>query len=150
MCFAPLTHDWRHMNSAGGQVVNLKELIMILELHRQGLSVSAIAQRTGHDRKTVRKYIAGGLVVPAYKPRVAQPQVVEPFKNYLRERLAAWPALTGARLLREIRELGYQGGKTVVNDFLRQVRPPPTPTFEVRFETPAGQQAQVPQQHLLR
>jgi DNA-binding NarL/FixJ family response regulator len=30
---------------------------MILELHKQGLSVSAIAQRTGLDRKTVRKYI---------------------------------------------------------------------------------------------
>jgi transposase len=114
-----------------------------LELHRQGLSVSAIAERTGHDRKTVRKYIAGGLVVPAYKPRLPQPQVVEPFKNYLRERLGAWPELTGARLLREIRELGYQGGKTAVNDFLRLVRPAPAPTFEVRFETPAGQQAQV-------
>jgi len=31
--------------------------MMILELHRQGLSVSAIAERTGFDRKTVRKYI---------------------------------------------------------------------------------------------
>ena len=30
-------------------MVNLEELIMIVELHRQGLSVSAIAERTGHD-----------------------------------------------------------------------------------------------------
>ena len=57
-------------------MVNLKELIMILELHRQGLSVSAIAERTGHDRKTVRKYIADGLVVPKYKSRAPQAQVV--------------------------------------------------------------------------
>ena len=42
---------------------------MILELHRQGLSVSAIAERTGHDRKTVRKYIREGLATPKYKPR---------------------------------------------------------------------------------
>jgi len=32
--------------------------VMILELHRQGLSVAAIARRVGADRKTVRKYIA--------------------------------------------------------------------------------------------
>ncbi len=56
---------------AGGRVVNLKGLMMILELHQQGLSVSAIAERTGHDRKTVRKYIARGLVAPKYTPRAA-------------------------------------------------------------------------------
>jgi len=34
---------------------------MILDLARQGLSVSAIARRTGHDRKTVRKYLERGM-----------------------------------------------------------------------------------------
>lgn len=37
------------------------ELFMIMDLHRQGLSVSAIARRLELDRKTVRKYIARGL-----------------------------------------------------------------------------------------
>lgn len=116
---------------------------MILELHRQGLSVSAIAERTGHDRKTVRKYIQEGLAAPKYKPRHPRPTMIEPFEAYLRERVAAWPELTGERLLREVRALGYTGGRTALNDFLRTVRPPPAPVFEVRFETPAGQQAQV-------
>jgi IS30 family transposase len=31
--------------------------MMILELHRQDLSVTAIARRTGRDPKTIRKYI---------------------------------------------------------------------------------------------
>jgi transposase len=142
--FAHLPDDGRNEATvSGGQVVNLKELMMILELHRQGLSVSAISERTGHDRKTVRKYIRQGLVAPKYKPRAPRQTVVEPFEAYLRERVAAWPELTGSRLLREIRELGYRGGKTTVNDFLREVRPPPAPNFEVRFETPAGRQAQV-------
>lgn len=116
---------------------------MILELHRQGLSVSAISERTGRDRKTVRKYIRQGLVAPRYKPRRPRQTVIEPFEAYLRERVAAWPELTGTRLLREIRELGYCGGKTAVHDFLREVRPPPAPKFELRFETAAGTQAQV-------
>lgn len=124
-------------------MVNLKELMMILELHRQGLSVSAIAARTGHDRKTVRKYIRKGLVAPQYKPRPPRQTVIQPYESYLQERVSAWPELTGARLLREIRELGYRGGKTAVNDFLREVRPSKPPAFEVRFETPAGHQAQV-------
>jgi transposase len=55
----------------------------------------------------------------------------------------AYPGLTATRLLREIREQGYGGGYTAVTDFLREVRPRPATSFEVRFETPPGEQAQV-------
>jgi DNA-binding NarL/FixJ family response regulator len=34
------------------------EAVMILDLHRQGLTVSAIARELGIDRETVRKCIA--------------------------------------------------------------------------------------------
>ncbi len=124
-------------------VVRLGELVVILDLHRQGLSVSAIAQRTGLDRKTVRKYVAMGLEPPAYGPRQPRPTKVAAFQTYLRQRVAAYPELTGTRLHREIREIGYGGGYTAVKEFLREVRPIPSPGFEVRFETPPGRQAQV-------
>jgi hypothetical protein len=55
---------------AGGRedaVIKLGELVMILDLHRQGLSVSAIARQMGVDRKTVRNYLAKGLEPPTYK-----------------------------------------------------------------------------------
>ncbi|HEV2176139.1 MAG TPA: helix-turn-helix domain-containing protein [Terriglobia bacterium] len=35
-------------------MVGLAELIVILELHQQGMSVSAIARRTGLHRSTVK------------------------------------------------------------------------------------------------
>jgi len=130
-------------------VVNLKGWMMILELHQQGLSVSAIAERTGHDRKTVRKVIRRGLVVPKYALRVPRPTLIGPYEPYLRERVAAWPELSGVRLLREVRERGYAGGVTQLNDFLRAVRPPVVAPFEVRFETPAGRQAQVDFAHFM-
>ncbi|MES0033563.1 helix-turn-helix domain-containing protein, partial [Mesorhizobium sp. M0040] len=38
-------------------MIKIGEMMMILDLHRQGLSVSAIARESGIDRKTVRKYI---------------------------------------------------------------------------------------------
>ncbi|WP_457661420.1 IS21 family transposase [Sinorhizobium medicae] len=116
---------------------------MILDLHRQGLSVSAIARQTGADRKTVRKYIERGLEAPAYGPRRPRATVIDPFAAYLRERVAVYPGLTARRLLRELKERGYSGGYTAVTDFLRDIRPPGEHGFEVRFETPPGEQAQV-------
>jgi transposase/DNA replication protein DnaC len=124
-------------------VITLGEVVMILDLHRQGLSVSAIAERVGVDRKTVRKYIDRGLEPPVYGPRQPRPRRIDPFIPYLRERVAAWPDLSGRRLLRELRERGYQGGYTALTDVLRGLRPPAAPAFEVRFETPPGDQAQV-------
>ncbi|MBB4287241.1 transposase [Roseospira goensis] len=116
---------------------------MILDLHRQGLSLSAIARRTGLDRKTVRKCIKRGLEPPVYAPRPPREPVIAPWQEYLRQRLQAVPELTAKRLLREIRERGYSGGYTAVKDYVRTVRPAASPAFERRFETPAGRQAQV-------
>ena len=126
-------------------MVQLGELMMILDLHRQGLSITAIARRTGRDPKTVRKYIARGLEPPAYGPRqVGRPGKLAPYLDYLRERIAAFPQLTATRLTREIRERGYTGAYTAVKRFVAAIRPDSGPKpFEVRFETPAGQQAQV-------
>lgn len=124
-------------------MIKLGKLVMILDLHKQGLSVSVIARQLGIDRKTVRTHIAKGLEPPAYKKRAPSPGIVGPFEPYLRERLAAYPGLTAVRLWREIKERGYAGCYSVVRDHVREMRPPRTAGFEVRFETPPGEQAQV-------
>jgi predicted transcriptional regulator len=60
-------------------MIRLGEAMMILELHRQGLSVTAIARRTGRDPKTVRKYIERGVEAPAYGPRrIGRPCKIAP------------------------------------------------------------------------
>jgi len=124
-------------------VIKLGEVVMILDLHRQGLTVSAIARELGVDRKTVRKSIARGLEPPVYGPRKPRRRRIDPFVAYLRERATAYPGLTGRRLLRELHERGYEGGYTAVTDALRELRPARLPAFEVRFETSPGDQAQV-------
>lgn len=116
---------------------------MIHQLRRDGLSIGAIARRTGLDRKTVRKYLALGLDVPAYGPRPPQPSVIDDFRAYLMQRLEAFPELTAVRLCREVRELGYQGGYDTVKRAVARLRPPRESGFEHRFETPPGRQAQV-------
>ena len=126
-------------------MVRLGELMMILELHRQGVSITAIARRTGRDPKTVRKYIERGIEAPAYGPRsVGRPSKLAAFMQFLNERVMAFPDLSAARLTREIRALGYAGAYTAVKRYLAAIRPENGPKpYEVRFETPAGVQAQV-------
>ena len=118
---------------------------MILDLHRQGLSVTAIARRTGRDPKTVRNYIERGLEPPVYGPRqVGRPSKLAPYLDYLRERVSSFPDLSAVRLTRELRERGYKGAYTAVKRFVAAIRPESQPKpFEVRFETPPGYQAQV-------
>jgi transposase len=122
----------------------LGDLMMILDLHRQGLKVAVIARQVGVDRKTVRKYIARGLEVPTYGPRQPRDRVLDPWLDYLKARLEAYPGLSAHRLLREISERGYTGGYSTVRDTVRELRPAGGGSpFAVRFETPPGQQAQV-------
>jgi transposase len=124
-------------------VLTMGNLFMIHDLKQQGLTISAISQRTGMDRKTVRKYLQRGPSVPIYGPRAPRPCKLDPYAAYLDERIDRYPELSGSRLLREIRGLGYAGGYSLVTDYLRDVRPPASHAFERRFETPAGKQAQV-------
>ena len=136
--------DDRFRYDGGREVVTkLGELRMILDLHRQGLSVAAIARETAKDAKTIRRCIARGLEAPVYGPRPPRGCRLDPYKAYLQERITSHPQLSGRRLLREIRAFGYDGGYTAVTDFLRTVRPAAMAPFEVRFETPPGRQAQV-------
>lgn len=124
-------------------MIRVGELVMILDLHRQGLSPTVIARRLGIDRKTVRKYIARGLEPPSYRKVPRRPRGTDAFMAYLRERLAAYPALTAVRLLRELRERGFVGGYSAVKRAVQEIRPDQPQRFEVRFETPPGEQAQV-------
>lgn len=110
---------------------------------RQGLSISAIARQTGIDRKTVKKYLANGLEAPTYSPRKPVANAVEPYRAHLLERLESYPGLSARRLHREIREMGFKGAYSSLTEYLREVRPPVPKTYERRFETAAGVQAQV-------
>ncbi len=124
-------------------MVSLGELMTILDLHRQGLSVTAIARQLGLDRKTVAKYIARGLEPPVYGPRSSRPRATDAFLPYLRERLAVYPQLTAVRLWRELKERGFAGAYTAVKRAVATVRPSAPLPIERRFETSPGEQAQV-------
>ena len=111
-------------------------------LKRQGLSIRAISELTGYDRKTVRRYLIMPEGVPVYGPRQLRGSKLDGFKPYLEQRLQAgvWNAQV---LLREIRTRGYAGGYTILTDWLRPQRESARAVAVRRFETPPGKQAQV-------
>jgi transposase len=117
------------------------------QLKQSGLSVSAISEVTGYDRKTVRKYLIEPEAVPAYGRRAARPSKLDPHKPFLQERLTAgvWNAQV---LLREIRPRGYAGGYTILKDWLHPQRAAASAAAVRRFETPPGKQAQADWGHL--
>ena len=108
-------------------MIKLEKIVMLQELKREGLSISAIARRTGLDRKTVRKLLDRGLTAPAYSPLEPRPRLLEPYEGYLADKIGNCPDLSGRRLFREIRERGYEGGYTAVTAHLRAIRPDAAP-----------------------
>lgn len=119
----------------------------VVEMKRQGMSIQAISRLLGLDRKTVRKYVLKPEAKPEYGPRPKAASKLDRFQPFLEERLRAgvWNARV---LLRELRDQGYDGGYTILTDWMRPKRQMGQAVAVRRFETPAGHQAQVDWGHL--
>lgn len=99
----------------------------IRRLHRvDGVSIREISRRTGLHRKTVRRALAAG--EPPRYSRPAGGSKVDPFKEWICEQLIVDPRIPSQRLRELASELGYAGGRSIFDDFVREVRP--------RFLTP--------------
>jgi len=85
------------------------------------LSIKEIVRRTGHGRNTIRRALRSG-EAPRYR-RPPRPSKLDPFRDDVHRLLRADPRLPGRRLRELLEEQGYAGGKTILNDYLREVRP---------------------------
>jgi transposase len=86
-----------------------------------GLSIREISKRTGLHRKTVRRALAG--VMPPKYQRPPAASKLDPFRDWICEQLEADPRIQSQRLREMAAEVGFQGGKTIFDDFVREVRP---------------------------
>ncbi len=95
------------------------------ELRREhfvrGVSIKELARRTGLSRNTVR--LALRSEAPPRYERTAAPSKLDPFKEEIHELLRRDPKLPGVRVRELIEPLGFAGAKTIVDDYLREVRP---------------------------
>jgi transposase len=108
----------------------------IEDLRAGGMDIRAIARKTGRDVKTIRR-VLGRSAAPPRAPKIAkyETQALERYDQ----------GLTVTRILRELRDLGYTGRRTILQDFLRERRGRrrPPPRVHRRFETPPAAECQV-------
>jgi transposase len=94
----------------------------IRRLHRvECVSIREISRRTGLHRKTIRRALAA--TEPPRYSRVASGSKVDPFKDWICRQLQADPRIQSQRLREMGSEPGYLGGKSIFDDFVREVRP---------------------------
>jgi transposase len=95
------------------------------ELRREhfvrGVSINELVRRTGLSRNTVRAALRSS-VAPRYE-RAPAGSKLDPFKDEIHRLLKGDAAMTGQRIRELIAPLGFDGGKTIVDDYLREVRP---------------------------
>ena len=114
----------------------------IARLKEEGLSKRAVAKRLGISRDTVSKYWNTTnleLGQPCYSSRA---QLVDPYKNYITERLEKYPELSAKRIYKEIKKKGYEGSERTVRRHVQGIRPAKHREYKP-FETLPGEQAQV-------
>lgn len=106
----------------------------------ENLSISEIARRLRLDRKTVRRAVRSqGVPKRKVMPRRSK---LDDFKGYIQGRLEEFPRITSVRLLRELGELGFEGGVSRLKEFVATIRVKPPEAF-FRIETLPGEEAQV-------
>lgn len=87
----------------------------------EGLSAREISRRTGLARDTVGRLLMAE-ALPRYS-RARAGSILDPFKDWICEQLQADPKVPSQRLRELAMEIGYGGGKTVFDDYVREVRP---------------------------
>jgi transposase len=95
------------------------------ELRREhfvrGVSIKELARRTGMSRNTIRAALRSD-APPSYE-RAPAGSKLDPFKDEIHRLLREDPKLSGVRVRELLAPLGCGAGKTIVDDYLREVRP---------------------------
>lgn len=98
------------------------EELRVHDLLGQGVGLLDCSRRLGVALNTVKRYARMPepqvlRITPTYRPTL-----VDPYRDHLRARRAAHPAVPVTRLLAEIRELGYTGSANLLVRYLNQGR----------------------------
>ena len=103
------------------QWAEIRRLVLV-----EGRSQREVARLTGLARDTVARAVRSE-TPPSYS-RAPAGSKLDPFRDWICEQLRADPTIQSLRLREMATELGYAGGKSIFDDYVREVRP----RFQVR------------------
>jgi transposase len=93
---------------------------------RQRLTVTQTARALGLHPQTVSKWVR----IEQYRPRRSTPRksLLDPYKGLIVRWLDEHP-LSAQQVFQRLREAGFSGGRTLVADYVRKIRPRRAPAF---------------------
>lgn len=123
-------------------MIKVEQIMDIKMLSREGLSIRAIAERTGHSRNTIRRVLRKQHPMKYQQPE--RHSKLEAYHQYIIERYNEY-RLNAVKLHQEVFKMGYQGSVDTVRRFVQTLKEKDHHRAKatVRFETQPGQQAQV-------
>ena len=117
----------------------------INDLHRLYWSehwpIGKIERHLNMGWKTIRKYLDAPAQSPVHRDR---PSKLDPFKGAVAEWLEKDPGVSAAVIEQKLRAAGYQGGHSILREYVRHARPHIAPRRAfVRMEPLAGERFEV-------
>lgn len=107
--------------------------------HNEDLSIPQIAGVLDLDKRTVAKWIDE----PRYRQRISAPRQskLDPYKQEIVRMLETYP-YSAEQIFQRIKDNGFEGGITIVRDYVRKVRPPKSKAY-LKLTFAPGECAQV-------
>ncbi len=121
-------------------MIDYHRFSQIKDMHdNQGLSAAQIADALALDPRTVAHWLGQA----RFRPRKQTPRTskLDPFKPEIVQMLEKYP-YSAAQVLQRLRELGFDGGYSIVKAYVRTVRPRRQPAF-LKLAFAPGECAQV-------
>ena len=104
----------------------------------EGVGIRALARRTGLERQTVRRALRSD-APPRYE-RGPVASKLDAHKEEIHWLLRAEPRMPATRIRELLADQGYEGGRTILDAYLREIRPlfaPPPRTFQRTIYRPS-------------
>ena len=120
-------------------MIDYDQFCRIKQLQQEGLKPSQIGSEMDLDPRTARKWMD----MPAFQQRLPgmRPSKLDPHKEEIISMLERYP-FTAVQVFQKIREQGFDGGYTIVKDYVRKVRPRRKPAY-LKLQFAPGECAQV-------
>jgi transposase len=121
-------------------VIDYETFAKIHDCHdRQGLTIAQTARALGLHPQTVATWLKR----PRFERRRSRPRgsILNAFKSRITRLLDTHP-YSAQQILQRLREEGYDGGITILRDYVRRIRPPKRPVY-LKLHFSPGECAQV-------
>jgi transposase len=110
--------------------------------HEQKLSVRQISRQLHRSRKAIRKYLKKPIPIPVMRKQ--RSSKLDPFKPVIREFLDQCSTANSSVIAQRIRPLGYEGGISILKEYLSIVRQTKQPERAyVRVESSPGDRFEI-------